>query len=790
MRKLLIERYNQAGTDDPYYYDEGTGFEISGYYEDDDAFPFGYFPVDPYSNRLEFFCGDRDFEETVHNDLFNIAISTYASAYLSKELGDVEDELFEFFTEIKSIIDKENLEYSRREDDFVNLDGDFELDFPTRLKEEFKKLDVEIPVTSNLVELIVTILRNNDWDTNYSFSEELWNYATEWSDDAEEAARVVGINTEEVLQKARLVGRMWIDRHLITFYPGQQPSGSEMEYVVKDLAEYVKYYADLSYEDILNFYTIFETNSKKEYTGTGYKIHDDAKIECCTIRDYIAGKYKGFNREDEVEMVKNRKGVGSLNVHLANQDKKREFFKDFRDTRDKVVFVPREKGAGSLAAYHAMRYPFSENTIKESGKFPSDIVSALNLYAKEHPSAASSVNNILDNQSNANISSYGGYEDSYDGEAGTDNPCFYDPKTGTEYTAYWQDGGAFPFGFWPSMYKDNPDYFSIGDESYNHANACGKAAKVYIKNILMSDTESDSYEIQDSIEDLLNDFKEHGYRLSDDEETYYSVDENGEIDDEYSINDWLDILSGRLYVPKDFIFNVIKDILISSIKNGKAIQSYEIIKTYDEYLTNELNKYNIGLDGSDIDYLFDSFNVNGSFDDYFSYGNLEGRIWTNSEMMGFYEEQQPTAKELDEIVRRLDESDEIPAKYEDIMNYMIIYYADEYDEYGYHNNVTGCTVYEYIHGAPMDDKINPDERKGVQFIPHLANQQQKREFFKDFRDARDRAIYYPREKAAGNLAAYHAMRYPFGESKKTGKKVYINESDIKLLFDKEIRNGG
>ena len=50
------------------------------------------------------------------------------------------------------------------------------------------------------------------------------------------------------------------------------------------------------------------------------------------------------------------------------------------------------------------------------------------------------------------------------------------------------------------------------------------------------------------------------------------------------------------------------------------------------------------------------------------------------------------------------------------------------------------------------------------FIPHLANQQQKREYFQDFRNTRDKAVYTPRERAAGNLAAYHAMRYPYGEN--------------------------
>jgi hypothetical protein len=56
------------------------------------------------------------------------------------------------------------------------------------------------------------------------------------------------------------------------------------------------------------------------------------------------------------------------------------------------------------------------------------------------------------------------------------------------------------------------------------------------------------------------------------------------------------------------------------------------------------------------------------------------------------------------------------------------------------------------------------------FVPHLANQQDKFNYYRDFRNTRDRAVYAPQERAAGNLAAYHAMRYPYGESKnKIGK---------------------
>jgi hypothetical protein len=78
------------------------------------------------------------------------------------------------------------------------------------------------------------------------------------------------------------------------------------------------------------------------------------------------------------------------------------------------------------------------------------------------------------------------------------------------------------------------------------------------------------------------------------------------------------------------------------------------------------------------------------------------------------------------------------------------------------------------------------------FVPHLANQKDKREFFKDFRDVRDRAIFVPRERGAGNLARYHAMRYPFGENKEVNtdmkKIIRLTESDLHNLVREAVKN--
>ena len=117
----------------------------------------------------------------------------------------------------------------------------------------------------------------------------------------------------------------------------------------------------MSESELYGYYTVFEIPSSFKYKGNGYHGNTDAEIQCCTVAEYIAGKYSGFNRDKEVEMVKNRKGVEQLNVHLADQDTKRKYFQNFRNTRDKAVYAPREKAAGTLAAYHAMRYPYGEN---------------------------------------------------------------------------------------------------------------------------------------------------------------------------------------------------------------------------------------------------------------------------------------------------------------------------------------------------------------------------------------------------------------------------------------------
>jgi hypothetical protein len=149
---------------------------------------------------------------------------------------------------------------------------------------------------------------------------------------------------------------------MIGFYTTEQPDPETLTDIMKDLANT----GIVTYEDLLQYDMVFED------------WRNDGQITACTLSDYIDGNYGPDSYEDEEdndeyddeqenEIQYARDGKTQFVPHLANQDQKREFFRDFRNTRDQAVYVPREKGAGSLARYHAMRYPYGENK-KKLGK--------------------------------------------------------------------------------------------------------------------------------------------------------------------------------------------------------------------------------------------------------------------------------------------------------------------------------------------------------------------------------------------------------------------------------------
>jgi hypothetical protein len=163
------------------------------------------------------------------------------------------------------------------------------------------------------------------------------------------------------------------------------------------------------------------------------------------------------------------------------------------------------------------------------------------------------------------------------------------------------------------------------------------------------------------------------------------------------------------------------------------------------------------------------------FNEYFEMGYGEGRVWPELKMIGFYVSEQPDPHSLMNILNDLQSETDLTV--EELLQFNMVF-----EDWRNNGEVTACTLSDYIDGnyGPNSYEDEEEDETPVQynngqktvFVPHLANQDQKREFFKDFRNTRDQAVYAPREKGAGSLAAYHAMRYPYGESKdKIGKIV-------------------
>ena len=342
-------------------------------------------------------------------------------------------------------------------------------------------------------------------------------------------------------------------------------------------------------------------------------------------------------------------------------------------------------------------------------------------------------------------------------EAGTDRPYFEDEKSGASYEANWNTDYGFPFGYWPEEYNGN-DIFSIGDAYTTHANACGKMAKRYFYNVKKEIMEEEITYFIDALEDLVNDFKTYGYTYNEDIDMYVSSDGSDEID----LDDWLDDNCYSLDWDKA------KEITENAINGGSIPYADELA---EEIASNEAEYYDFS-ESDGIDQALQE--IGSSFEGYFESGRNEGRIWPQLEMIGFYPTEQPDPNTLTDIMEDLANTSIVT--YNDLLSYIIVFEDGNNDW-----QVTACTVSDYIDGNYGQDEDEDEDYEDeevqyarpekTQFIPHLANQNQKREFFKDFRNTRDQAVYAPKERGAGSLARYHAMRYPYGENKKTKKKM-------------------
>lgn len=351
--------------------------------------------------------------------------------------------------------------------------------------------------------------------------------------------------------------------------------------------------------------------------------------------------------------------------------------------------------------------------------------------------------------------------------AGTDHPSYYDEKTDTWYEANWDSDYGFPFGFWP-VNDGGQMEFSVGDEGTTHANACGKAARIYCNEILNEQVSEDISAITDKIYDLKSDIAEYGYVYNEASHTYVDA-EGDEVIDLYNEAD--DLVS-ELSFMRDYDY--VYELLTQAIVYGNEIDEEQLERNIIDRLINDNNF----TDRDGIDLALQDVGTN--FQYYFESGNSEGRIWPEREMIGFYETEQPDPQHLLYILQLLSNNSEVGVDYDDMLNYYMVF-----EDWRNNGTVTCCTIADYVDGnygpesyEEDEDEFEDDEptqyaRDGkTVFVPHLANQDQKREFFKDFRNTRDQAVYAPREKGAGSLAAYHAMRYPYGESKdKIGKIV-------------------
>lgn len=352
-------------------------------------------------------------------------------------------------------------------------------------------------------------------------------------------------------------------------------------------------------------------------------------------------------------------------------------------------------------------------------------------------------------------------------QAGTDNPYFENEKTGQSYEANWNSDYGFPFGYWPEVYGGRQK-FSIGDSYTMHDNACGKMAKRYYYNSKKELMEEEITDFTDALEELVNDFKQYGYTYNEDIDMYVSSDGSDEVD----LDEWLDEYCYLLDKDKA------KEITENAINGGSIPYADELA---EEIVGNEAEYH----DFTHKDGINQALREIGSdFGSYFESGRNEGRIWPQLQMIGFYVSEQPDPQTLKEIMADLSNTGIV--SYEDLMEYDMVFEDGNNDW-----QVTACTLSDYISGnyGPDSYEDEDDEEENetqyardgkTQFVPHLANQAQKREFFKDFRSARDQAVYVPRERAAGNLARYHAMRYPYGENKQMINNV-IKEEVNKLI---------
>ena len=337
--------------------------------------------------------------------------------------------------------------------------------------------------------------------------------------------------------------------------------------------------------------------------------------------------------------------------------------------------------------------------------------------------------------------------------AGSDFPYYLDEKDGTIYSASWDTSYGYPFGYFY-------DKFYIG-EAYTMHTECARLALIDYVESIAYDTYGPYYDDASQLEEELNDIKNSNYTYNQDDDEW--VNEDGIA---FSFDEIMEgILSNHTY-------NYISDSQISDaveqvLKGGSVISAYDMMEHMKE---NIIADNYLDVDGITMQQLHNAVEniVGESFDTWFEEnGELRGRVYPNDTIISFYESEQPTRDELQWVIEHLSQAN-IGVTYDELMNFEIIYddFDNDYEPYG-------CKVHEYISGTfgkeESEENVDDDNRQWstgtTKFVPHLASAEQKREYFKDFINNRDEHLYVPMERAAGNVARYRAMRYPYGESK-------------------------
>lgn len=354
---------------------------------------------------------------------------------------------------------------------------------------------------------------------------------------------------------------------------------------------------------------------------------------------------------------------------------------------------------------------------------------------------------------------------SSENRTGTDFPAYLDERDGVMYSASWDSSYGFPFGFFY-------DKFYIGG-AYTMHTECARLGLIdHIRSFIEEDY-GPYWEDARNLEAELDDLAELNY-------TY------NEVDDE-----WVD-KDGRSLSFEEIVDEILEDMYnmsytcakgyVESVLNGGEIPDYSaILEDMEEYIISDNNLDEEGISREDLNMAVETI-LGRNFDEWFEdEGCLRGRIYPNDSIISFYESEQPDSNELGEIVQLLSQSN-IGLSYDEIMNFEIIYadFDDNYKPYG-------CKVHEYISRTFGKDEPQKNDdrqwRRGTtKFIPHLASPEQKKEYFKDFIKNRDEGIYVPMERAAGNIARYRAMRYPYGESKT------IDSNKVKKILREQIES--